>query len=254
MSVDPSGAPPGTSVRASLTAVGGVVAAVGLMLLLVTWAASIGPQQVVHDEGTSSTSSALPSSPTASPSGTGGTGRQLPVRGHQDVLFTVLTFVAVLLAVLMILAVSLSALPWLLTWRRERSRRRREPEPLEVAFDPLEAPAKVAAELVRDARAQRQLLEEGSPRNAIVACWHRFEQQAAAAGVRRRDWETSSEFTIRILDRLSADSAAVLHLADLYRLARHSDHAVTEADRAAALDALDAVHRSLSAVSTGDRS
>ena len=89
------------------------------------------------------------------------------------------------------------------------------------------------------------MLAEGSPRNAIVACWHQFEEQAATAGVRRQTWETSSEFTLRVLDRLAADSAAVTTLAELYRAARHSTHEITEADRAEAQVALDVVHRSL---------
>ena len=42
---------PRASALASATAVVGVLAAVGLMLLLVTWAATIGPQQVMRDEG-----------------------------------------------------------------------------------------------------------------------------------------------------------------------------------------------------------
>ena len=42
---------PRASALASVAAVVGVLAAVGLMLLLVTWAATIGPQQVLRDEG-----------------------------------------------------------------------------------------------------------------------------------------------------------------------------------------------------------
>jgi hypothetical protein len=141
------------------------------------------------------------------------------------------------------LAVVLSVLRWLLTrdWRRHR----REPEPEEIPFDPLDAPEQIARTMVARAKEQRAALAEGSPRNAIVACWHQFEEQAAAAGVRRQTWETSSEFTLRVLDRLAADSAAVTNLAELYRAARHSTHEITEADRAEAQVALDLVHRSL---------
>ena len=93
--------------------------------------------------------------------------------------------------------------------------------------------------------AQRELLTSGSPRNAIVACWHRFEEQASLVGVRRRQWETSSEFTLRVLDRVSADTSAVTTLAELYRDARHSRHEITEANRDAALEAFDIIVRSL---------
>jgi hypothetical protein len=233
--------------RAAVTALAGVLGAVALMLLLATWAATIGPDEVVRAEGnpptyettlpTSATSSATPPTSNALPHGS----------GDRDLLFTVVTIVASLLGAVVMLAVVLSMLRWLLT--RDWKRRRKEPEPADVAFEPLDAPALVARTLTAGAPAQRALLAEGSPRNAIVACWHHFEEQAALAGVERRPWETSSEFTLRVLDRLAADSAAVTTLAELYRAARHSTHEITEADRAEAQVALDAVHRSLGGVS-----
>jgi len=229
-------------VRASLAAVVGVIGAVGLMLLLVTWAATIGPQEVVTDAGNPpSYEPVSPSAPTATPEESG---QARPEGGgERDVLFAVMSIVATVLATVVMLAVLLTVVRWLLTrdWRR-----RREPEPQEVAFDPLDAPARLAEAMVADAAGQRQVLASGSPRNAIVACWHRFEEQAEADGVRRRPWETSSEFTLRVLDRLSADTRAVIALAELYRDARHSRHEITEENRARATEALDVIHRSLS--------
>ena len=87
----------------------------------------------------------------------------------------------------------------------------------------LEGPRRLAEEIARDAAEQRRVLMEGSPRNAIVECWHRFEQQAAGAGLDRHPWETSSEFTLRMLDLVAADTGAVAELAVLYREARFSD-------------------------------
>jgi hypothetical protein len=230
--------------QASVTAVVGVLAAVGLMLLLVTWAATIGPQEVVTREGNPPSYEPVSSSPpTATPSPTRG-GQRAAGGGDHDVLFTVVTIVATVLAGVLMLAVVLTVMRWLLTrdWRR-----RRERDPEEVAFDPLDAPAALAGAIAAGAGRQRELLATGSPRNAIVACWHDFEESAEAARVRRKPWETSSEFTIRVLDRLSADDAAVLLLAELYRDARHSGHHVTEDSRRAAAEALDAIHRSLGA-------
>jgi hypothetical protein len=237
-----NGSPAGAA-RASITAVVGVLAAVGLLLLLVTWAASIGPQEVLTDDGNPpSYASDIPTVPTPTLFTTGPwAGSQ--GRGEPGVLLTVFTIVAAVLAAVVILALLLTVVQWLLTrnWRRSGS----HPEPEEVAFDPLNAPALLAESMVADARGQREMLASGSPRNAIVACWHRFEEQAAAAGVRRQPWETSSEFTLRVLDRLAADDTAVLRLAELYRDARHSDHEITEANRHSAAQALDAIHRSL---------
>ena len=242
---------PMTSQRASVTAVAGVLAAVGLMLLLVTWAATIGPQQVMRSEGNlPSFETPPPSSPTAMASTPPGSTRPAG-GGDSDLLFTITAILATLLATVLVLAVVLSIVRWLLTrdWRRPE----REPEPEDVVFDPLEAPAQLAAQLVADAAGQRELLTGGgSPRNAIVACWHRFEEQASLVGVHRRAWETSSEFTLRVLDRVSADTSAVTRLAELYRDARHSRHEITEANRDAALEALDVIHRSLT-TRTGQR-
>ncbi len=78
-----------------------------------------------------------------------------------------------------------------------------------------------------------------------MECWHRFEELAESSGVRRLPWETSSEFTIRLLDRVSADEGAVGELAELYRDARYSRHEVGEDSRDRATAALDRIHRSL---------
>jgi hypothetical protein len=244
MVADPSPETPGTmsARRASATALAGVLGAVALMLLLVTWAATIGPDEVLRGEGNPPSYETLPTSETAEPADpTGNTGS--PGNGQQDLLLTIVSIVVTVLGAVVMLAVVLSVLRWLLTrdWRRHR----REPEPEEIPFDPLDAPEQIARTMVARAPEQRAALAEGSPRNAIVACWHQFEEQAAAAGVRRQTWETSSEFTLRVLDRLAADSAAVTNLAELYRAARHSTHEITEADRAEAQVALDLVHRSL---------
>lgn len=241
-----SGTGTGTSAaRASVTAVVGVLGAVALLLLLVTWAATIGPQEVVTDPGNPPTNVSVPTTTATSAPAHDSTGLP-PGKGDRDVLFTVVTIVATLLATIVMLAVLLTVLRWLLTrdWRR-----RREPEPDEVEFDPLDSPALLAEALAAGASAQRAALEDGEPRNAIVECWHRFERLAERAGVRRHPWETSSEFTIRLLDRVSADSGAVSALSELYRDARYSAHDVTEDNRARAMEALDVIHQSLGRVS-----
>jgi Domain of unknown function (DUF4129) len=118
----------------------------------------------------------------------------------------------------------------------------------EVEFDVLDKGERVAAVIEEDATTQRELLGDGEPRNAIVACWRQFEVQAARAGVIRRAWQTPSEFVLWVLDLAGADARAVTRLADLYREARFSDHPMGEPHRAEARAALDAVHRSLQSV------
>ena len=231
--VTPAGA------RASATAVAGVLAAVGLLLVMLTWASTIGPDAIVA--GGNEPSYGQPS-PTAVDNTDSGVDAPDTHQKRHELLWMILTFTALLLASVVTLAALLTVLRWLLTrdWRRSR----REPDPEEIAFEPLGVPA-LARALAEGAQAQRQLLEDGSPRNAIVACWHRFELGAAAAGIDRARWETSSEFTLRVLDQLSADPAAVTELADLYRDARHSEHEITEDSRARARAALDRILETL---------
>jgi hypothetical protein len=129
---------------------------------------------------------------------------------------------------------------------RARSPRRRRSRAEDVPFEVLGSAAQVTEVMSEDAEEQRTLLAiEGEPRNAIVECWDRFEQQAVRAGVERRPWQTTAEFVLGVLDLVGADRGAVAGLADLYREARFSDHPMTAEHRRQALDDLDVIHASL---------
>ena len=110
-------------------------------------------------------------------------------------------------------------LVWLVRWlaalrRARRRRRRREPRPRRRRRSTCSSRAAASpASCSPTPAAQRAALAGGTPRNAVVECWHRFETAAAAAGLERQDWETSSEYTIRVLDLVDADPAAVSRLA-----------------------------------------
>lgn len=105
----------------------------------------------------------------------------------------------------------------------------------------------VAAAVREDTDRLRDTLRTGTPRNAIVDCWIRLEDTVMTAGVTVRGSDTSSELTARVLARHGVDPEAIRSLAALYREARFSRHAITEAMRERALDALGRVHDSLSA-------
>jgi hypothetical protein len=126
-----------------------------------------------------------------------------------------------------------------------QNRDRPEPRPTEVHFDVLDDPGELIDEMRGDAPSQVALLLGGSARNAIVACWDRFEEQAARVGLARRPWETSSEFTLRMLDFVGADGGAVARLERLYHEARFSEHVIDEDRRMAAVEAMESVHASL---------
>ena len=110
----------------------------------------------------------------------------------------------------------------------------------------------VAAAITEEAEAQRAALEQGEARNAIVACWSRLEHLVADVGFEPDAADTPAEFTSRVLSNYPVDPEAIADLAALYREARFSTHPMGEAERAAALDALDAIHAGLRR-STGAR-
>ncbi len=109
----------------------------------------------------------------------------------------------------------------------------------------IEALPSLPEDLVETADARLRLLYEGSPRNAIVACWVDLEEAATSAGLPRSPAETSAEFTVRVLRTWDVAPDAMGRLAELYREARHSRHQLTEQHRAEAVIRLKAVHDDL---------
>jgi hypothetical protein len=223
--------------------VGGVL----LVAVLVTWAASIGPSGVLNEDGPEAHRT-TPQETTSQVSPTGESPEEVRDRlaerdaGDHPILRAIAFGLEM---------VALAAVLYVLyrggRWARQTydARRRPDPLPVDIEFDVLAGPRRLAEEITRDADEQRRVLLEGSPRNAIVECWHRFEQQAAGAGLERHPWETSSEFTLRMLDLVSADAHAVAELAVLYREARFSTHTLDEATRQRAVADLDAIHAGL---------
>lgn len=213
-----------------------------LVCALAVWAASIGPDRLASG-GDPAPRSPRTSAPleTPAPAGTPDL-RDFEARDHP------------LLTALMILfltgwaVVIGGALLW---WARavaERSGRSArpppDPEPTELDLEAL-SPDDARAVVAGVSALQRSDLDRGSPRNAIVACWHRFEAAGRDAGIARAPWETSAEYTLRILDRADPDSAAVTELAALFREARFSDHELGESARDRAREALARIHAGL---------
>jgi hypothetical protein len=222
-----------------------VLAATVLVVVLATWAAAIGPDRVFSGDGASEdTSSELPDRERFAPEPPAAEEEEEEDDEGGGSAALIALEIAILLAIVYLLFlvvrwVRLDAKPE--RWRKRRRRRR-------VEFEVLPATPEQAAEaMVRDADQQLALLLDGSPRNGIVACWHRFEVQAEAAGFGREPWETSAEFTLRVLDVVSANERAVAELSVLYREARFSDHELAESARTAAVEALERIHRSLGA-------
>lgn len=219
------------------------VLTVGLMLVLIMLAARTGPQRIVHGTLVDPSFRGVDPSYTPPTLAAHGTARGRSGLIHSNPVFTAIGFVIRIALVALVI--------WVLyrLARRVREawvdRRRPPPRPAEVVFDVLDDPEPLIEEIRQDAADQIALLLGGTPRNAIVACWDRFEEQAERAHAARKPWETSSEFTLRLLDRVSADPVAVSRLEALYREARFSEHAIDEPRRTAAVEALEAIHESL---------
>ncbi|WP_191089857.1 DUF4129 domain-containing protein [Nesterenkonia ebinurensis] len=124
----------------------------------------------------------------------------------------------------------------LLTWLRERGSHRADP--VEVIED-----LKYAAETTSKARGRA--LVEGSPPNAVVACWVALEDAAEGAGLHRTGSETAQEFTERVLAHWEVDAATITELAELYRAARFSRQELTEDHRQRAAACLEKVHSAI---------
>jgi hypothetical protein len=236
--------------RAGSVAVAAVVVAALLLVALAAWASTSGPSGVLTDKGfdPAATPSAEPSvtasdDPAPSPFDPGGP-EDVSTHAWVRVVALVLQVAVTLVAAYLLLRYVVLPLVRWLRGRLSLRRKERAAEAEADRFAVLEPPEAVAREMVADASAQRRLLlDTASPRNAVVACWHRFEAQAEAAGVGRHPWETSSEYTMRVLDLVDAHQPAVSRLAALYREARFSEHELTEQHRADALTALDEIHR-----------
>lgn len=214
----------------------GVLALLALVVLAAAWGSAWTVQPVIFDVPTPEVSAPRMSAPPP--------GLELPPPApgpSTPWLPTVLVVVAALvLAVLLVLFV-----------RRLRDRRG-EPKGDPVGFDSIEpgidarnraidVPALVDAVDVALAR----LDAAGTPTDAVVAAWVSLEEAAAQHGWERHPFETSTEFTTRLLGVSPAPPAQTAVLRGLYQQARFTAHPITAGQVAEARSALEAIARAL---------
>ncbi len=217
------------AVTAALVVVGGTAAVATPQLTRVPVPqGNPGPRPTLFDNGPSPV---LPSpSTTRTP--------QAARISAPDWLLTLLTYLF-----LAILAAALVAVLWLIARNRASSR------PGEID-EPRAAPVAAAEEVVAAVDAGLSDLSDTDldPRRAVIACWVRLEQVAAAAGTPRQASDTPTDMVTRLLAAHQVDANVLAAFADIYRRARYATHAVDEQMRGQARAALERVRSALTGV------
>jgi hypothetical protein len=88
---------------------------------------------------------------------------------------------------------------------------------------------------------------DGDPRRAVIACWLRLEQAAAAAGTPKRIGDSPTDLVSRLLQAHEVSADVLAALADVYRAARYATHTVDDRMRAQARSALQRIRAELTA-------
>jgi len=85
------------------------------------------------------------------------------------------------------------------------------------------------------------------PRRAVIACWVRLEQAAAAAGTPRHPGDSPTDLVGRLLNEQRVDAGVLAALLDVYRQARYTTHTVDDQMREQARSALQRLRADLGA-------
>lgn len=211
------------------------------LLLVMAWAATSPLGPLLQDTPRPTTPPSPMVVPTASPE-PAPTQTMFPEIEPNETATQVFGWVLMTVGALLGLLVLAVLVRWLLRvrWRApgigSGGDETRTEEGVEVSADEITADAAetLAASLAR----LRSGLAVG---DAIVACWRRLEEVAAASGVPRGPADTAEEFTVDVLRHTPADPADLHRLADLYRAAMFSGRPLGDAARDRAVDCLESL-------------
>ena len=155
-------------------------------------------------------------------------------------------WITTLAAALCLLAVLAVVGLLLFTLIRDILRRRTRAVPAgEVTRPPVRAADDVVAAL--DAGLVDLSDTDADPRRAVIACWVRLEQSAAAAGTARQIGDSPTDLVTRLLLRHEISGDVLAALAHVYREARYATHTVDERTRIEARSALQRLRAELTA-------
>ena len=151
-------------------------------------------------------------------------------------------------AALVVLAIAGLALVALAVWALVRDQLRRQARRAGRRTPVRQAP-RTAEDLVAALDAGLEELSDADrdPRRAVIACWVRLEQAAAAAGTPRHPGDSPTDLVGRLLAEQRVDARVLAALLEVYRQARYATHTVDDQMRAQARSALERLRTDLGA-------
>ncbi|GAA0441237.1 hypothetical protein Aca07nite_29850 [Actinoplanes capillaceus] len=114
-------------------------------------------------------------------------------------------------------------------------------------------PTRTADDLVAalDAGLEELSDTDRDPRRAVIACWVRLEDAAAAAGTPRHPGDSPTDYVGRLLAEQQVDARVLAALLEVYREARYATHTVDDQMRQQARSALERLRADLGAARAG---
>lgn len=138
-----------------------------------------------------------------------------------------------------------------LTWALVRDYLRRRPA--RAGKHQQRRPQRTADDLVAalDAGLEELSDTDRDPRRAVIACWVRLEDAAAAAGTPRHPGDSPTDYVGRLLAEQRVDAGVLAALLAVYREARYATHTVDDQMRQQARSALERLRADLGATRSG---
>ncbi len=152
------------------------------------------------------------------------------------------TVALVVLAIAGLVLIALAA--WAIVRDQARRRQRRAGRRAPAAPEPRTAEDLVAA---LDAGLEELSDTDRDPRRAVIACWVRLEQAAAAAGTPRHAGDSPTDLVGRLLREQRVDAGVLAALLEVYRQARYATRTVDDQMRLQARSALQRLRADLGA-------
>ncbi|MET3427117.1 hypothetical protein BJ973_006329 [Actinoplanes tereljensis] len=145
----------------------------------------------------------------------------------------------------LVLAVALVVVIWAVLRDAAKRRARKGKRQIKTSQDGTRTADELVAAL--DAGLEELSDSDRDPRRAVIACWVRLEQAAAAAGTTRHPGDSPTDLVGRLLREQQVDAHVLAALLEVYREARYATHTVDNQMRQQAISALERLRADLGA-------